>query len=87
MSLAFPNAIPRDLEIKSHPNIPGHENETVRIGEYHMSLSDFLVMAEYVLTNTDIVPNDPRVKFLERIKRAEPIPGWNPGNQRIGFPG
>ncbi len=44
---------------------------------------DFLIAVEYVLTNVDLEPNDPRLLFVERIKASRVDAGWNPGGKRI----
>lgn len=43
----------------------------VHIGEYSLSLYDFLFVMDYVFSNEDLVKNDPRRKFLRRVKRWE----------------
>jgi hypothetical protein len=51
---------------------------------FDIPMSDFCSLIEYALTNTDLFPNDPRLKLLERIKQATIIEGYNgPSTQRI----
>lgn len=61
----------------------GSRLNTVYLGDYEISLEDFLVAAEYVLTNTDLEPNDPRLQFVERVKSMEEVDGYNPGRKRL----
>lgn len=63
----------------------GHELE-VLLGGYVISLADFLVAAEYVLTNTDLEPGDPRLQFVERIKSMEKVAGYSQGRERLYAP-
>lgn len=48
-----------------------------------MSLADFTSMVLYVLTNTDLEPNDPRLPLVERIKEMRMVPGYNSGGYRL----
>jgi hypothetical protein len=48
-----------------------------------VSLIDFLVIAEYVLTNTDLVKDDPRLIFIKRIKESTTGAGYNFKGKRI----
>jgi len=48
-----------------------------------ISLIDFLVIAEYVLTNTDLRKDDPRLLFIKTIKGAKIAKGFNRGKKRI----
>jgi hypothetical protein len=49
----------------------------------NIPIVEFMIGVEYVLENTDLVPNDPRLLFLERIRAAKVGPGWNAAGQRI----
>lgn len=45
------------------------EQRFVDVGKgYLLSLRDFLVTAFYVLTNSDLVPDDPRLRFVQHVK-------------------
>jgi hypothetical protein len=46
------------------------------IGGYELSLVDFLSMTEYVLTNTDLMVNDPRIKFVKMVGSMKQVKGW-----------
>jgi hypothetical protein len=49
----------------------------VRVGQYHMSLEDFLELAHYVLVITDLTEDDPRRQFVEAVRQMREIPGYN----------
>jgi hypothetical protein len=72
---------PAGLEIKTYGL--GLKPNTVHLGDYEISIEDFLVCAEYVLTNTDIQPNDPRLQFVKCVKSMKEVEGYNPGQKRL----
>lgn len=48
---------------------------------------DFVAMAHYVLTNTDLEVNDPRLAFVEAVKRMGVSVGFNgPPSVRLTGP-
>jgi hypothetical protein len=49
------------------------------------ALLDFLVIAEYVLTNTDLRKDDPRLLFIKTLKGAKIVKGFNKGKKRIAL--
>lgn len=49
------------------------------------ALLDFLVIAEYVLTNTDLRKDDPRLLFIKTLKGAKIVKGFNRGKKRIAL--
>ena len=66
-------------------------NDVVQIGEYNLSMTDFLALAEYVLTNTDLITDDPRREFVVRVSRSliEYCRGqenWSDGHHKIVLP-
>ncbi len=73
---------PAGLEVKTY----GILNNLVRIGEYQLSLKDFLRAAEYVLTNTDLEADDLRIRFVERIQSIRKVYGHNPQEKRFDLP-
>ena len=87
MSLELSFSTPKGLEIKTL----GLGSQDIFLGDYRIPMQDFLDMAEYVLTNTDLEINDPRSKFLSRLKKVKTAPGWdvnqNPKCRRILIPG
>ena len=81
MSFLLNNAgtTPQNLAIKA-------VTPYVLIGDYRISLLD-LLMAQYVLENTDLEPEDPRRIFVEKVRRATDKPGWNRGRTRLQLGG
>ena len=77
---------PRGLNVKTH----GVDGLGVFVGDYEIGVEDFFVMVLYVLTNTDLVSNDPRVKFVELVKSLVVTDGWNierdPSCKRLAKP-
>lgn len=70
-------------------------NGTTQIyfGDYEIDMEDFLAAAIYVLTNTNLGPDDPRRKFLELAVKLEEKPGFTQvvagvtaATVRLGFP-
>jgi hypothetical protein len=50
--------------------------DKVRIGDNYVTFEEFFALVEYVLENTDLYDNDPRLNFMEKIKRATIVDGW-----------
>lgn len=57
----------------------GHDvdGNAVHIGEYVISLASFVDAAIYVLTNTDLAPEDERRLFLSLVATMTEVPGYN----------
>ena len=72
---------PAGLEVKTFGF--GSMGNTVHIGDYEISIEDFLVTAEYVLTNTDLDPNDPRLQFVKCVQSMKQVDGYNPRQKRL----
>lgn len=72
---------PAGLEVKTSGF--GRMSDTVFLGDYEISLPDFLVIAEYVLTNTDLKPNDLRLQFVRCIQSMREVDGYNPNQKRL----
>lgn len=70
--------LPEGLSVKTF----GFGN-TVYLGEYEISLLDFLEVARYVLANTDLEPDDPRLKFVEDVRKMVEVKGYNEGKTRL----
>ena len=49
----------------------------VSIGDYDITLQDFLEIVVYVLNKTDLETRDPRLAFLEYVKSMQQVDGWN----------
>jgi len=71
--------MPEDLHIR-FGQMP---DDTVMLGDYEISLKDFLLAAHYVLTNSDLKPYDPRIQFVECVQRMLRVSGFNPGGERF----
>lgn len=72
---------PEGLEVRSR-NM-GSPDDIVFIGEYEISLKDFFATVEYVLTNSDLEPNDPRLQFVERIRSMKEVEGYDKGRKHL----
>lgn len=72
---------PANLEIKTFGF--GPMGNTVYLGDYEVSLEDFLVAAKYVLTNTDLEPNDPRLQFVRCVQSMKEVEGYNPNREHL----
>lgn len=60
------------------------DNKTVCVGGLEITTADFFQLAIYVLTNTDLHANDPRLHFMNQIAKLNQLPGYNPGGVRLG---
>lgn len=78
---------PAGLKIKTHG--PGPLSETdqkidvVYLGDYEISLKDFLFAADYVLTNADLMPNDPRLVFVKHVQSMRVVERFNPNGSHL----
>lgn len=72
---------PTSLEVKTFGF--GELGNTVFLGNYEISIEDFLFAAEYVLTNTDLGPNDPRPKFVKCVRSMRKVMGFNSCGKRF----
>lgn len=72
---------PAGLEVRTYGFDP--LGSTVFLGEYEISLKDFLAAAHYVLINTDLEPDDPRPRFVECIRSMSEVKGFNSGGKRL----
>lgn len=78
MSLHLDNAenVPQGIIAKTYGhNIDGNK---VHVGNMEIALDDFLQLTLYVLTNTPIILDDPRLIFVEAIENM--TMEANPGN-------
>lgn len=80
MSLLLENSKPEGLLVKTIGPVFGHEKkgltDVVHLVKYQISMEDFLAMSYYVLTNTDLSENDPRLKYLHNVKNLKPTKGY-----------
>ena len=72
---------PAGLEVKTFGF--GSMGNTVHLGDYEISLEDFLVTVEYVLTNTDLEPNDPRRQFVKCVQSMKEVDGYSPNRKHL----
>lgn len=81
MSLELSNkSKPKKLYVNSYSIGP---ESGVLIGDYDISLSDFLLVAQYVLICTELRKGDPRLQFLETVKSMKKVKGLKPGETRL----
>ena len=73
---------PRGLEVIIVPTGPGTARP-ILLGGYKISLEDFLLTAEYVLTSGDLAPDDLRLKFVESVRSMRIVEGGMPGGTRL----
>jgi hypothetical protein len=51
-----------------------------------IDMEDFCELVKYVLTNTDLMPMDPRLGLCEFVSKLHIMDGHNPNQQRLGVP-
>jgi hypothetical protein len=56
--------------------LPVQSVDKVRIGDNYVTYDEFFALAEYVLENTDLYENDPRLRFIGKMKQAIIKDGW-----------
>lgn len=82
MSLELSNSDPV-VEVKTY----GERPEVVHITGGGIALDipvlDYLAMAWYVLTNSDLYEDDPRTAFVDVVKRLQQVEGHVPGGKRL----
>lgn len=64
---------PSGLEIETR----GAWGDVVCLGEYKISMADFFEAVKYVLTNTDLEPNDLRLEFVKYVRSITEVEGFN----------
>jgi len=71
--------VPKGLDVKTYglKSLP-----EVRIGEYELSMKDFCYMVEYVTTDTDLEPYDPRIGLKACIESMHLTTGFNKNGTR-----
>jgi len=83
MSLELSGSDPK-VEVKTYGVVPEMVILTVPGKEsVDIPISDFLAMAWYVLTNTDLYKDDPRIPFVNTIKELKQLEGHDPGRKRL----
>ena len=73
---------PKGLEVKTYGlmSLPD-----IRIGDYEISMKDFRYLVGYVMTNTDLIPGDPRIALKEDIEHMLVVEGYNTGGKRFDY--
>lgn len=64
---------------------PAEFDPTVQFGQETVSMQEFCEAVEYVLTNSDLESDDPRLALVRKIQRSRIGPGHNNGKTRISF--
>ncbi len=84
MSLSLDiDTVPKGLVVTSH--YQGHVTLDADNGhDIHIGMKDFVALVEYVLTNTDLMENDPRLELVMFCKELKQIPGFNANAKRLG---
>lgn len=80
MSLVLEGAVP-EVDIKTSNFYPGANK--VLIGIYEIPMNDFTAAVEYVLTNTRLEENDPRIRLVERVKSIQVVLDDNGGKLEV----
>jgi hypothetical protein len=58
----------------------------VVIGNHRIPMKDFMTAVGYILTTTDLEPNDSRLSLVKDIRKMRMVPGVNkPGSTRLAF--
>jgi hypothetical protein len=87
MELSFSK--PEGLTIKTCglrfgvPNVSSLREQIVMLGDYEIPMSDFCFAIEYVLTNTDLDTDDPRIPLVAKIKSMATVPGYNTAGGKL----
>jgi len=59
---------------------------SVTVGQYSLKLEQLLLIAKYVLTNTDLVGDkDPRLEFVRAVRSMKKAKGYKKGAKRLDF--
>lgn len=79
MSLELSFTKPHPIEAKTYPSlmpVAGELKRFVQLGDYSIPIDDFCALVEYVLTNTDLDQDDPRLDLVEKIKHLKVVDGF-----------
>lgn len=82
MSLTLDSSTPEKLMVKTcgikfEVGEDKHREQVVMIGDYEIPMSDFCTAVHYVITNTDLDTNDPRIGLVASVASAKIVPGFN----------
>lgn len=72
------------LNIDTDPPVRAKSLEKmVFIADHAVGMEDFCELVKYVLTNADLVKNDPRLELVEKMRSLIFVEGYNPGGRRM----
>lgn len=75
-SLNHQETMPKGLMVKTSTPVDD-QPQMVSLGDYKIHMDDFLLAVDYVLTNTDLLEGDPRLQFVEDVRKLKIVPGRN----------
>ena len=61
------------------------DGKFVDVGDIRITTDDFCLLAMYVMTNTDLQPNDSRLHFMNQLAKLNVIDGHMTGRKRLGI--
>jgi len=61
----------------------GADPTVLFLGDCAITMRDFVLLVEYVMTNTDLMPDDPRLRLIRRMISMCVVAGYNPGSSRL----
>ena len=70
---------------KGNPWVKLNFLNELTIGDYEIDLDDFCQMVKYVLSNTNLAEDDPRIDLVATIKTGEQMLGYGGNGKRIVF--
>lgn len=78
MSLVLSNSKPDGLTAKTFGDLcrSNSGEQVVIIGDYVIPMSDFVVLVMYVLTNSELDENDPRLQLVAQVKNMGVVPDF-----------
>lgn len=79
LSLSYPKGLSAKTQgVKLPVTGRGHERkQLLMLGDYEIPMEDFCELALYVLTNTDLDKDDPRVALVDRVRAMKVVDGYN----------
>ena len=78
---------PQGIEVKTWSVGSPEMDGVVDFGDMKIGLRDFLYAAYYVLTNTSLKENDPRIKFVEEVRDMQVMWAGELRERRLVGPG
>ena len=65
------------IELKTWGLTNENGDHEVWIGNQYLTMKEFCEAVKYVLENTNLTPDDPRLKLVEEIKRSKVVEGYD----------